>query len=226
MPSRSVPIITDQVYHVFNRSVGSIPIFVTKKDYHRFFESVNYYRFSDPQVRFSFYNRANKALKESILASLYSSHPVVSILAYAFMPNHVHFVLRQEIDDGISVFMSRLQNSYARYFNIKNKRFGSLFQSLFKCVRIESDEQLLHVVRYVHLNPVTSFIVNSVAELQTYPWTSYGSYLSNELYSMVQTDDVLSHFKSIDSFEQFTKDQVEYQRTLAELRHVSLDSEV
>jgi len=226
MPSRSSPIITDQVYHVFNRSVGGVPIFVGKKEYHRFLGLVEYYRFCDPPVRFSFYNRADKQLKLSIQNSFHTSERLVSILAYAAMPNHVHFVLKQEKENGISIFMRLIQNSYAKYFNIKNKRFGALFQSLFKCVRIESDEQLLHVVRYVHLNPVTSFVLNSVTELETYPWTSYPNYLSGELYSMVQTDDVLSHFKSIDLFEEFTKDQVGYQRTLAELRHVYLGSDV
>ncbi len=226
MPSRSVPLVTDQVYHVFNRSVGGIPIFTGKKDYYRFLNLTDYYRFFEPQIRFSFYNRADKELKQSLLKSLHASDPQITILAYACMPNHVHFVLKQEKEQGVSNFMRIIQNGYAKYFNIKNKRFGALFQSMFKYVRIESDEQMLHVVRYVHLNPVTSYLVRSVSDLESYPWTSYQSYISDSLYSMVNTSIVLSHFKSVESFKEFTGDQVEYQRTLAELRHEYQDSDV
>ena len=226
MPSRTSPIVTDEIYHVFNRSVGSIPLFESKKNYHRFYELVDYYRFSEPQVRFSFYNRAEKSLKESMLASLHSSESFVSILAYAFMPNHYHFVLKQIKDNGISTFMRRVQNSYAKYYNIKNKRFGAVFQALFKSVRIVSDEQLLHVVRYVHLNPITSYIISSINELERYPWTSYPQYISDTLYSMVDTEDVLAHFKSSKLFVEFTGDQIGYQRTLAECKNVYHDSDV
>lgn len=70
------------------------------------------------------------------------------------MPNHFHFLIEQTADKGIASHMQRFINSYAHYVNIKYKRVGPLFQGLFKGVLIESDEQFLHVSRYIHLNPL------------------------------------------------------------------------
>jgi len=71
------------------------------------------------------------------------SRPLVSFIAYSLSPNHYHFILRQEIDNGIVRFMQRLGIAYTMYFNNKNKRSGVLFQGSFKAVEIDSNEDLL-----------------------------------------------------------------------------------
>jgi putative transposase len=76
------------------------------------------------------------------------------------MPTHIHLVLRQLKDGGISKFMSNILNSYSRYFNIKHNRKGPLWEGRFRKVLVGSDEQLLHLTRYVHLNPVTACLVD------------------------------------------------------------------
>ena len=226
MPSRPTPIVTGQTYHVFNRSVGGLPIYKTGKDYQRFINIIDYYRHTETRVRYSFYNRAAQEIKVSIQDQLTRTPLVVSILAFAIMPTHYHFVLRQEEDMGISMVMRGVQEGYAKYFNIKYKRFGSLYQALFKSIRIESEEQLLHIVRYVHLNPITGYILKKPEELSGYPWVSYGLYEKNREHAFLETATVLSHFKSIDSFREFTFDQVDYQKTLAYERHLYHDSDV
>ena len=76
----------------------------------------------------------------------------MEIICYCLMPNHLHLLLRQLMDGGISKFMSNFANSYTRYFNTKSKRKGPVFEGKFKAKRIETDEQLLHLSRHIHLN--------------------------------------------------------------------------
>ena len=85
---------------------------------------------------------------------------LVSILAYCVMPNHFHLLLKQEVEGGISTYLRRLTVSFVRYYNILHKQKGPLFESFFKAVLIESENQLLHVSRYIHLNPTSAKLVN------------------------------------------------------------------
>ena len=103
---------------------------------------------------------------------------IVDIGAYCLMPNHFHILLQQLQDNGISTFVRKLLNSYTRYFNTKNERIGPLFQGQFKAVRVESDEQLLHLTRYIHLNPLVGYVVK---DLRNFEWSSYLDYIKNKL---------------------------------------------
>ena len=85
-----------------------------------------------------------------------------------FKVNHLHLILRQLADNGISKFMANLSDSYVSCFNVKHKRKGPLFQGRFKAITVESDEQLIHLSRYIHLNPYTSYVVKTIPELFSY----------------------------------------------------------
>jgi len=93
---RIQPIITNQIYHVFNRSVAGQPFFYSIKDYQRFLCVVDYYRFLLPDLRFSFYNRLGIKEKENYLVNMKKTKSVqVQIFAYCFMPNHYHFLIKE-----------------------------------------------------------------------------------------------------------------------------------
>lgn len=55
--------------------------------------------------------------------------------------------------------MGRSTNSYTRFYNLRHERAGDLFQGVFKAVYVETEEQLIHLSRYIHLNPMASFII-------------------------------------------------------------------
>lgn len=225
MAFRKQPLIKNQIYHVFNRGIAKEPIFFNKRDYLRFIEVINFYRFSSPEMRFSYYNRLEYSSKKNFLDDLESKgEQQVNIYSYCLMPNHFHFVLREITEDGIKNFAGNLQNSYAKYFNTKMKRTGSLFQEMFKAVRIESDEQLLHTVRYVHLNPLTSYLVKDFNQLVKYPWSSLNDYLT-EINStpFLDTSFINAFYKSNEQFLSFTKDQADFQNKLKEIMHLTLD---
>lgn len=222
MPYRKIPIVAGEIYHVFNRSVARQPIFISERDHRRAIEVIGFYRHQDLPMRFSYFNRLPEEQKQQVIKIIMESPLIVEILAFCLMPNHIHFLLKSLTENGIIQFMSNFQNSFAKYFNISHERTGTLFQPMFKVVRIESDEQLIHVNRYIHLNPVTAYILKTVEELETYPWSSYPEYLGKKA-GFTSKDLVLSFFKNRSSFKEFIKDQADYQRKLDAIRHLTLE---
>lgn len=222
MTYRKTPIVQNEIYHVCNRSVGRQLIFLSIRDCQRALEVFRFYLYNKPSLRFSFYNRLPNDQKIKFFDEMVKSAvPNVEIICFCLMPNHFHFLLKNLIKDGIKQFTSNFQNSYAKYFNIKTDRTGTLFQQNFKAIRIESDEQLIHVSRYIHLNPVTSYLIEA-EDLENYQWSSYSNYLNNKP-TYIFKDPVLGQFKSIEDYKKFVLDQVDYQRKLNELKHLALE---
>ncbi|MBI4096764.1 MAG: transposase [Candidatus Levybacteria bacterium] len=222
MPYRTTPFAINQVYHVFNRSIARQPIFNNKHDYDRFLDLINFYRFDKPPLRFSHYKRLSKEQKDEFENNfMINRNPMIEILTYCIMPNHFHFLLRPKQDSAISDFMRNLQNSYSKYFNVRYDRTGSLFQFMFKAVRMETDEQMVHVSRYIHLNPATAYLVEA-KDLDKYEWSSFKSYIS-DIQSNVSTEMILSRFRSKQDYKKFVLDQLEYQRELAKIKHLILE---
>lgn len=224
MPGREIPLVSGQIYHVFNRGVASQPIFNTKRDYKRFLEIWLYYRNVHVPIRYSKFITLSTEIRSQILKGLNEKRIFnVDCLCYCLMPNHFHFVLRQLKDGGISQFVSKATNSYSKYFNTKNERSGPLLQGKFKAVRIETDEQLLHVSRYIHLNPYTAFMIKSYQEIINYPFSSLREYLGLEQGHNVEAKEVLNNFKNIQQFKEFVFDQADYQRRLGLIGHLILE---
>ena len=138
-----------QIYHIFNRGVEKRTTFLDKRDYRRFLDSMDYYRIKNP-TRFSFKKRS------TLIENVTIDTPLVEILSFCLMPNHFHLLLRQIEEKGITNFISKLSNSYTRYFNVRHKRVGPLFQGTFKAVRVEDNKQLLHLSCY--MQPFSSML--------------------------------------------------------------------
>ena len=137
------------------------------------------------------------------------------------MPNHFHLLIKQNQDEGIRIFLSLIQNSYAKYLNTITPRTGSAFQQVFKAVRIETEPQFIHVARYIHLNPLTSYVLKTFDELCHYPYTSLQDYLSNAPRPFVDIVPLQRLFSSKEQLKQQTLDQVDYQRTLNQIKHLT-----
>ena len=137
------------------------------------------------------------------------------------MPTHIHLLLKQLIDNGISRYMKNLLDSYSKYFNIKHKRKGPLWESRFKNVLVKTDEQLLHLTRYLHLNPVTAYLVNSPED---WDYSSYGQYLDSKIdYPFCDFSDVLKI--NPEEYEKFVNDRIDYQRSLAKIKELIIEDE-
>ena len=183
-----------------------------------------YFSTASPLPKFSYFlkrgEEAGKDFKAYYKQCFGDAPQTVQWIAYCFMPTHIHLVLKQIKKNGISDLMSDALNSYTRYFNINHKRKGPLWVGRFKNVHIESDEQLRHVTRYLHLNPTTA---NLAKKSEDWDYSSYLEYIAPRSVKrpLCKFDDLLD-FKPA-SYRKFTEDQIDYQRQLAEIKHLTLE---
>lgn len=223
MPLRKTLLVNGEYYHVFNRGVARQPIFKYKKDYERFIHCLTYYSFNSVNIKLSRLLTMKEEDRSLVLSNLYDQNDKrVEILAFVLMPNHFHMLLQQRVDGGISHYIKLVTDSYIRYFNTKHNRVGPLFQGAFKAVRIESNEQLLHVSRYIHLNPLVSYIVTE-ENLLSYPWSTLPVYLQVRSDNLINTKLLLGNFKDVENYKSFIFDHVDYARSIDTVKHLVFD---
>lgn len=212
MPYRIVPFVNGEYYHVLNRGVGQMPIFLNKFDHRRFLKTAFYYQIEGPKPKFSIFAPTTNKLD--------NTKKIVEIVSYCLMPNHFHFLLRQERDNGLIEFVRKLSNSFAKYFNIKNKRVGPLFQGEFRAVHVVTNEQLIHLSRYIHLNPLVSYIVT---DLDSYKRSSYQEFIGLSNTNRCVKNVILDFFKSVEDYKKFVHDQEGYGKKLEAVKHLLID---
>ncbi|OGC54196.1 hypothetical protein A2797_00200 [candidate division WWE3 bacterium RIFCSPHIGHO2_01_FULL_48_15] len=187
-------------YHVFNCGVEKRTIFLTKRDYQRCLDTIRHY-LRDQLLPYVEFQRLTPTAKDSYLQVMQSdpkgsSAQRIRILAYCLMPNHFHFLIKPARTDGITKFISDISNSYTRYFNIKNKRIGGLFQGTFKAKEITSDASLLQVSRYIHLNPIMSSRTNPKGSLimkpENYTFSSYADWIGLQKPDITDPEELKS----------------------------------
>ncbi|MCF7888201.1 MAG: transposase [Candidatus Omnitrophica bacterium] len=215
------PLETNKVYHVFSRSIAEYKIFLEKFHFLRMKNLLKYYAQLNPPLRFSYFlrmeNKKNKRAKE-IYEKLETNKQRVNIVAYCIMPTHIHLIIKQLEEKGISSFINDVFNSYTRFFNIKHKRRGPLWDKRFQHVLVESDEQLLHLTRYIHLNPVTAYLTDKP---ESWDFSSYREYISCEKDKICQFDNLLE--VEPNSYKKFVKDRISFQRELANIKRLTLE---
>lgn len=225
MPSnRNIVLATKEIYHIFNRGVERREIFTDRWEYRRALDTISYYRFLEPPIRYSKYIILDKKRRIQLLNALLTSQLQVDVLAFCLMPNHFHLLLKQTTNTGISRFVSKFCDSYSKYFNIKHDRVGPLFQGPFKAVRVESEEQLIHLSRYIHLNPISSFLIKE-SELDSYSWSSLHEYLAPLKNTVSNPKLIGGLFKSPAKYRDFVHDQIDYAQKLEYIKHLAIDTE-
>lgn len=220
MPGREILLITNEIYHVFNKGSASQLIFLNNNDYQRAEDLLFYYKHITPPIKFSRLSSLPLSDKQDLLNQLEKEKKnFVDLISYCFMPNHFHLLIKQLVDGGISKYLSNLSNSYTRYFNTKYERTGAILQGKFKAVHIKSNEQLLHVSRYIHLNPYSASIIKKQQDIISYPYSS----ITKLSTSKVESSLIINQFKNIRSYYQFVLDQAEYQKNLQQIKKLILE---
>jgi len=144
---RKHPLITGLYYHIYNRGVDKRDIFMNKADLDRFALSVKEFNTVNPIGSIKDLMIARKEVSD-----VGRPKPLVSIVCFCFNPNHFHFIVKQEVDGGISEFFKRLLGGYTKYFNLIHNRNGALFQGRFKSNLIDDDAYFLKIRPYTHVN--------------------------------------------------------------------------
>jgi REP element-mobilizing transposase RayT len=134
--------------------------------------------------------------------------PNCTLLVYCLMPNHFHFMLRQEDSDlTISDFMRRISITYAMYFNHKYKHSGAIFQGKYKNVLLTNEYHWLYLSKYIHRNPL-HLQKNKVPNLVLYPYSSYLNYLNVKTERWLNTSTLLNNNEQdpIGNYQRFVED--------------------
>ncbi len=145
MPRRTVPLVAGHYYHLYNRGNNRAPIFLEQANYAFFLRQLRTYVV--PR----------------------DAH----VIAYALMPNHYHLLIQAQTDD-LSHAMQLFGISYTKAINKRFGRVGAVFQGAFRAKEVDRDEYLLHLSRYIHLNPVRAGLVR---QPQEWAFSSYCDYV-------------------------------------------------
>ena len=142
MPSknRNKIFVSDSYYHVYNRGVEKRIVFKDESDYAVFLNLLKRY----------LSNEETKDSKGRIYPNYYGR---VELIAFCLMPNHYHLLFYVNDEEALPQLLHAVNGSYVRDFNEKYKRVGPLFQDRYKASHIFNESYLVHISRYIHLNP-------------------------------------------------------------------------
>lgn len=204
-------------YHIYNRGVEKRSIFLDEQDYGVFLSYLKEYLIPKGEKELSEIladPNATWVEKEKVLKLLRLNNfsGEISLLAYCLMPNHFHFLLKQNKASSIDQFMNSLGTRYTMYFNHKYKRVGGLYQGVYKAVLIQTNEQLIQLSRYIHKQ---SLVLQGLAlqNLRNQP-SSYLDYLGLKKTEWVQTCEILSFFQKVNSGKSYEDFVLEREDTL------------
>ncbi len=172
------------LHHIIVRGINKAPIFKDDQDKTRFLER----------------------LGENVLQGQCTVH------AWVLMTNHVHLLFKSG-KDGISAVMRKQLTWYAQYFNRRHSRTGHLFENRYKSILCEEETYLLALIRYIHLNPIRAKIIQTMEELDRYPWTGHRAVIGKTDLPWMDIKACLAEFggnrkKAITEYRRFVREGI------------------
>lgn len=204
MPSRNIirQDVSESFYHVYARGSNKQRIFLDEKDKEKFISLF-----------------ARYLSQEQLHSNTGEPYPHflnrVELMAYCLMDNHFHLLVYQGSVGGISAFMRSLMTSYVRYFNLKYKKTGSLFESRYKSSRIDDETYFVHISRYIHLNR---------RNWKYYKYSSINYYRKANEPEWLSTKRVLESFSSRKEYVDFLYDYEGHKEMLEEIKYDIVNS--
>ena len=231
MPTRKISFVPGEYYHIYNRGNSKQTIFFDKKDYEKF---TKYLYLCNAQINFDF--RDDIVEPKIDTYEFDRGKSLVSIGAWALMPNHFHLYVtiprtpgvREIVTDkenAVSKFVRKLSTSYVKYINKKYNRTGGLFEGPFKAVHVNKDNQAKYLFSYIHLNPVKltqpKWKENGIKNtkrtldfLKNYKWSSYVDYKGEKRPQgkIITPNDFPIDFKNTKDFDREILDWLKYEK--------------
>ncbi len=241
MPYRREQFVNGEIYHIVIRGIDDNLIFKNTDDYYRGIFSI--YEFNTTELitiraRRKARNEIKKILKKTNrdrVPVVDNRDKLVEILCFYFMPNHIHLLVRQIKNNGITQFMRKLGAGYGGYFNRKYGRKGYLFQNRFVAVHIKTNEQFKNVFVYIHTNGISLVEPKWKEEgvknpkriikfLENYKWSSYPDYIGKKNFpSVTDRDLLLKVMGGGKGCREFVENWVKYKGEIKDLGGVVLE---
>ncbi|KKS44128.1 MAG: hypothetical protein UV05_C0011G0019 [candidate division CPR1 bacterium GW2011_GWA2_42_17] len=199
---------TGEIYHIFNRGVNRQNIFPDDEAYSYFLHLLGHCKkFITPLTHHR--KKVETHGEEIFLLRPYDdeSKPPrfrvpVELQAFVLMPNHFHLLVRQLVDGGVSLYLSRICNAFTRAFNQRFKRTGPLWEKRFAAKVVESENSYLQLIRYIHLNPFKTSppLANDLREYRYSSYLEMAGLADKKICDLEFPLDLVGSFRNYDSF--------------------------
>lgn len=209
--NRKISFTEGEYYHIYCRGVEKRNIFLDDKDRNRFQSLLFLCNGTNPVIY--------KLVQGSTLYRTDVGEKIVAIGAYKLMPNHIHLLVKEISEGGITEFMRKINTAYSMYFNKKYERVGPLFQGTFGAQHIVQDEHLKYLFAYIHLNLIKLIepkwkdngikdFKRAMKYLDSYIFSSYLSYCGelSEEGNILSKKEFPDYFSEKYSFKKFIND--------------------
>ena len=191
-----------ELFHVTNRGVDGRTLFLDEKDFVRFVHDL--YEFNDRVNVTNLPHRIKKHLQNA--SPVEERERIVEIHGWCLMKDHYHLLLSELVEGGLSLFLRKLNIGYAKYYNEKYRRAGTLFQGRTRKTLVAREAYFLYVLHYIHLNPLDYLngaekwrersksgirsARSALAFLEGYRWSSYLDYAGKKNFPSIVTTDL------------------------------------
>ncbi len=172
MPYRATPFRADEYYHLYNRGCNFQPIFFEQNNYRYFFWLI----------------------RQHLLSHL-------AVVADCLMSNRYHLLV-QLLSADLSQRMQAFGVAYTKAINKRYGRVGPLFQRRFQAIFVGRSEYLLHLSRYIHLNPVAARLTEKP---EAWPYSSCQDYFGRRTNTILRPEIVLDQFASQEEYRKFVE---------------------
>ena len=192
MPAKRPEYIPGHYYHLLNRGAHKVSIFREEDNYH-------------------FVLRKTK---------IYCSSLNLTPIAYCLLPNHYHFLVRQDGEHPAGLLPQRVFNSYSKAYNKRYGHSGTLFEGNYRATAVENEAYLLHLCRYIHANPVIHGLVDNLAD---WPYSNYLEWTGEREGTLVDRDFVRGLYPSTSDYREFVAQYIAERRLPDELAALLLE---
>lgn len=192
MPGRNIirEDLAENYYHVYARGVNKQQLFLDDADFNHFIAILQRYLSPSDPGRYN------------------TLSDITQLMAFCLMSNHFHLLLFQVEPGSMSKLMQRVLTTYSIYFNKKYQRSGPILESRYRASRISSEEYLLHITRYIHLNP---------QQWQTYQYSSLPYYTGTKTVDWVTPHPIRNLFIGAGEYLTFLESYKETRELLKKL---------
>jgi REP element-mobilizing transposase RayT len=183
MPARRVQFAPGTYYHIYNRGANRSTIFRNGDNY----------------------EYVLRLIKDEI------GKLKLAMIAYCLMPTHYHWFVRQDGEHPAGKLPQNVFNRYSKAFNNAYNHSGTLFETRYKAIVVESDEYIRHLCCYIHCNPV---VANLAIAPELWPYSNYVDWIGKRNGALMDRPFIQTFFPDIQRYQQLISDHLQGQHPI------------